>query len=201
MSKYDNAGSRNGVIRGQIALWSGLGAAPSRRSRGSCTWSLRWPALGPTWNAPFGVSKRLPGPFWPGWSWLKRPFGGSKQRRERSWRSQGTKSDKIPAFSVLGRLLCSHPWPVRMLKSDEGFGKFPLHLTTQAPYLILPYYTRRVLLLLLRRHTPPPPPGTPGDLQATPRGGILTKILVFWWTPVCRNMTMPGPETELYGVK
>ncbi len=25
--------------------------------------------------------------------------------------------------------------------------------------------------------------------------------LVFWWTPVGQNITMPGPETELYGVK
>ena len=67
--KYCHAGSRDGVIRCQTALWSGLGVAPSRRSPGSYTWSLQWPALGPTLNAPFGVSKPLPGPFWLAWAW------------------------------------------------------------------------------------------------------------------------------------
>ena len=38
---------------------------------------------------------------------------------------------------------------------------------------------------------------TPGD----PRGQKVTKISVSWWSPVCQNITMPGPETELYGVK
>ena len=44
----------------------------------------------------------------------------------------------------------------------------------------------------------PPPPGPP---QVTPRGQKVTKISVSWWSPVCQNITMPGPETELYGVK
>jgi hypothetical protein len=67
--KYDHAGSRNGVIWCQMALWGGPGAAPSRRSPGSYTWSLQWPALDPNWNAPFGVCKRLPGPFWLAGAW------------------------------------------------------------------------------------------------------------------------------------
>ncbi len=37
---------------------------------------------------------------------------------------------------------------------------------------------------------------TPGD----PRGENVIKISVSWWTPVRSNMTMPGPETVLYGV-
>ena len=41
----------------------------------------------------------------------------------------------------------------------------------------------------------------PGHPWATPGGAKITKILIFWWTPVCRNMTMLGPETTLYGVK
>ncbi len=36
---------------------------PSPRSPGPYSWSLRWPALGLTLNAPFDVSKWLPGPF------------------------------------------------------------------------------------------------------------------------------------------
>ncbi len=44
----------------------------------------------------------------------------------------------------------------------------------------------------------PPPPGPP---QVTPRGQKVTKISVSWWSPVCQNITMPGPETALYGVK
>ncbi len=51
-----------------MALWSGPTASPSSRSPWFCTWSLRGLALGPTLNAPFGASKWLPGPFWPGWS-------------------------------------------------------------------------------------------------------------------------------------
>ena len=35
------------------------------------------------------------------------------------------KSVLITVFSVLARPLCGPPWPLRMLKSDEGFGKFP----------------------------------------------------------------------------
>ncbi len=65
--EYHHAGSRNGVIRCQTALWSGPGATPSPPSPGSYTWSLRWPALSPTLNAP--LSKWLPGPVWPGWAW------------------------------------------------------------------------------------------------------------------------------------
>ncbi len=45
--------------------------------------------------------------------------------------------------------------------------------------------------------THPPPRG----LWATSRGEHVTKISVFWWTPVRQNITMPGPETELYCVK
>ena len=41
------------------------------------------------------------------------------------------------------------------------------------------------------------PRATPGD----PQGSESGKFPVFWWTPVCQNTTMPGPETELYGVK
>ncbi len=52
-----------------MALWSGPGATPSPRSPESCTWSLWWPALGPTLNAPFGVPKWPAGPFWSGWAW------------------------------------------------------------------------------------------------------------------------------------
>jgi hypothetical protein len=36
---------------------------PSLWLPGLCAWSLRWPAMGPTLNARFGVSKWLPGPF------------------------------------------------------------------------------------------------------------------------------------------
>ena len=39
--------------------------------------------------------------------------------------------------------------------------------------------------------------GVPGD----PRGCKNHKNLIFWWTPVCRNMIMLGSETVLYGVK
>ena len=60
--KYHHAGLRNGFARCQMALWSGPTAPPSPRLPGSCTGSLRWPALGPTLNAPFNVPKRLPGP-------------------------------------------------------------------------------------------------------------------------------------------
>ena len=61
--KYHHAGLRNGVIWCQMALWSGPAAPPSPRSPGFCTWSLRWLALGPTLNAPFGASEWLPGPY------------------------------------------------------------------------------------------------------------------------------------------
>ncbi len=37
---------------------------PSPRWPGPYTWSLRWPALGLTLNAPFGASEWLPGRFW-----------------------------------------------------------------------------------------------------------------------------------------
>ena len=45
-------------------------------------------------------------------------------------------------------------------------------------------------------HDTPPQP-----LQATPRGENVTKIQVFWWTPVRQNTTIPHSETELCGVK
>jgi hypothetical protein len=67
--KCDRAGSRNEVIWCRTALCSGPVVPPSPLSPGSYTWSLRWPALGPTLNALFGVSKWLPGPVWPGWAW------------------------------------------------------------------------------------------------------------------------------------
>ena len=67
--KYDNAGSRDGVIWCHMALWSGRTAPSSPRLQGSCTWSLQWPALGAILNAPFNVSKRLPGPSGLGWGW------------------------------------------------------------------------------------------------------------------------------------
>ncbi len=40
----------------------------SLRSPRFCTRGLRWVAWGPPLNAPFGASKWLPGPLWPGWS-------------------------------------------------------------------------------------------------------------------------------------
>ena len=49
-----------------------------------------------------------------------------------------------------------------------------------------------------RRGPVRPPQGHP---QVTPRGQNLTKKLVSRWSPVCQNIAMPGPETELYGVK
>ena len=69
MPKYDHAGSRNGVIRCQMALWSGPGAAPTPRSPASCTCGIQWPALGPTLNAPFDASKWLPGALLAGLAW------------------------------------------------------------------------------------------------------------------------------------
>ena len=50
---------------------------------------------------------------------------------------KGREVTKYKLSAVLGRPLCGPPWPVRMLKSDEGFGKFPLHLTPQTHYLTL----------------------------------------------------------------
>ena len=69
MPKYDHAGSRDGVIRYQTVLWSGPAVPPSPRSPGPYTWSLRWPALGPTLNVALGVSEWLPTPFCLGWAW------------------------------------------------------------------------------------------------------------------------------------
>jgi hypothetical protein len=39
-----------------------------------------------------------------------------------------------------------------------------------------------------------------GGAPKRPRGGKVIKIAVFWWTQVCQNNTMLGPETVLYGV-
>ncbi len=80
MPKYHHAGFRNGVIRCQITLCSGLTAPPSPRLPGSCTGGLRRPALGPPLNAPFGAFKALPGPFGLGWGWAGpgRPRGVSR---------------------------------------------------------------------------------------------------------------------------
>ena len=66
--KYHHDASRCAVIWCQMALWSGPTAPPTLRSHGFCTWSLRWVAWGPILNTPFGASKWLPGPLWPGWS-------------------------------------------------------------------------------------------------------------------------------------
>ena len=63
--RYDHAGSRNGVIWCQMALWSGPGAAPSHRLPGSYTWSLlelAWAeakALG-AWLVAMAMSSLLP---------------------------------------------------------------------------------------------------------------------------------------------
>ncbi len=54
-------------IPNDAVQWSD-GAAQARLP-GSCTWSLRSPALGPILSAPFGVSKPLPGPVGVGWGW------------------------------------------------------------------------------------------------------------------------------------
>ncbi len=62
--KYHNAGSRNGVLWYQMALWSGPGATPSPRSPRLCAWAPRWPALWPTFKRPFGASKLRPGRLW-----------------------------------------------------------------------------------------------------------------------------------------
>ena len=40
---------------------------------------------------------------------------------------KGRKVTKYQLSAALGRPLCGPPWPVRMLKSDEGFGEFELH--------------------------------------------------------------------------
>ena len=66
--KYHHAGSRNGLIRCQAALWNVPAVSPSLWLPAFCTWALRWPALGPTLNARFGMSEWLPGPFWLGWA-------------------------------------------------------------------------------------------------------------------------------------
>ncbi len=50
-------------------------------------------------------------------------------------------------------------------------------------------------------HHAPLPPSPPGPPQVTPRGQNVTKISVSWGSPVCQNIAMPCPETELYGVK
>ena len=38
------------------------------------------------------------------------------------------------------------------------------------------------------------PPRTPGVKK-------LQNFMFSWWSPVGQNITVPGPETELYGVK
>ena len=40
-----------------------------------------------------------------------------------------------------------------------------------------------------------------GHPWGTPRGEHVTNISVFWWAPARQNMTMLGPEAELYGVE
>ncbi len=61
--KYDHCVSTNIVIWCRMALWSGPGAMPGSRNPRLCTWALRWPALGPTLQRPFGASKQRPGRF------------------------------------------------------------------------------------------------------------------------------------------
>ncbi len=62
---------------------------------------------------------------------------------------KGRKAAKYQLSAALGRPLCGPPWPVRMLESDEGFGKFP---RLRRARLWWAYYARRVLL----RHPPSP---------------------------------------------
>ncbi len=63
VTHYRHAGSPKGDVLWQIALCSGLAATPSPGSPGFRTWALQWPALGPTLDHPFGVSKQRPARF------------------------------------------------------------------------------------------------------------------------------------------
>ncbi len=110
---YGHAGSRNGVIWCRMALWRGPAATSSPRSPGFCTWALRMPALGPTLKRPFGGSKRRPGRFW------RSPKGRC------SWGSQRTPQDHpggapgvelLPKYEFSGGPQCAKISPCRAPK-------------------------------------------------------------------------------------
>ncbi len=80
MPRFHHIGPRNGVIRCRTTLCTGQTAPPSSRLPGSCTWSLRSPALGPILHVPFDAPTWLPGPFGLDWGWAGpgRPRGVSQ---------------------------------------------------------------------------------------------------------------------------